>query len=83
MKLSLETNNLNDEDAVLISRALKHNTNLKELWLGGNNITEVGNGALRKAVYDTTSLNTVSESNHTCFIKGIDWVMMLVKFFTL
>ena len=45
---------------------------MEVLNLRGNNITEVGNGALRKAVYDPTSLNTVSDSNHTCYIEGID-----------
>ena len=73
MELSLKSNNLNDDDAILISRALKHNTNLKILNLSGNSITEVGNGALRKAVNGPTSLNTVSDSNHTCFIDGIDF----------
>ena len=71
-ELSLENNNLNDDDAVLISRALKHNTNLKRLNLCGNNFTEIGFDALQNAVNDTTSLNTVSDSNHTCYIEGID-----------
>ena len=70
-ELSLESNNLNDKDAVLISRALKHNSNMLELNLSGNNITEIGFTALRNAVNDTTSLNTVSDSNHTCVIEGI------------
>ena len=72
-RLYLENNNLNDEDAVLIARALKHNTNLKEFRLRENNIKDVGFSALRKAVNDTTSLNTVSDSNHTCFFDGVDF----------
>ena len=69
----MSRNYLNDEDAVLISRALKHNTNLKVLNLIENNIAEIGFTALRNAVNDTTSLNTVSESNHTCYIYGVDF----------
>ena len=51
---------------MLFARALKHNSNLSDLYLGENNIIEIQN-----AVYDTTSLNTVSDSNHTCFIHGV------------
>ena len=72
-ELCLESTNLNDEDVVLIARALKHNSNLSDLYLGGNNITEIGFTALRNAVYDPTSLNTVSDSNHTCYISNVDF----------
>ena len=61
---------MNDEDARLIAHALKRNTNLKDLWLGGNNITEVGVKALSKAVYNPESLNSVADCNHTCRILG-------------
>ena len=43
-------------NAILIACALKYNTNLEELCLGNNNVTEFGSRALRKAVYDDTSL---------------------------
>ena len=36
-------------------------------------MTEIGFTALCNAVNDTTSLNTVSDSNHTCFIDGVDF----------
>ena len=68
----MNNNNLNDEDAVLIARAMKHNTNLKVLCLDENNITEVGFKALREAVYDTTSLNSIADCNHTCSIYGLN-----------
>ena len=58
---------------MLIARALKHNSNLSDLYLGGNNITEIGFTALRNAVYDPTSLNTVSDSNHTYYISNVDF----------
>ena len=72
--LYLEGNKLNDEDAILIANALKKNTNLKDLRLGDNDITDIGKEALLKAVYDPTSLNSMSDCNHTCRIDldGID-----------
>ena len=72
-KLCLTKNNLNDEDATLISLALKHNTNLKWIHLERNGITEIGERALTKAIYDPTSLNSVADSNHTvCRIDGFN-----------
>ena len=68
----MSNNNLNDDDAVLIARALKHNTNLKDLWLDDNDITEVGRSALCKAIYDPTGLNSLSDCNHTCRIHGLN-----------
>jgi len=71
--LRLSDNHLNDDDARLIARALKHNTNLKDVWLCDNNITEVGVKALSKAVYNPESLNSVADCNHTCKVRGIDF----------
>ena len=71
--LCLANNNLNDEDARLIARALKRNTNLQYIFLVGNNITEVGCNALSKAVYNPESLNSLADCNHTCIICGIDF----------
>ena len=67
----MSNNNLNDEDARLIARALKRNTNLKYLWLGDNDITEVGRSALCKAIYDPASLNSLSDCNQRCDIFGL------------
>jgi len=69
-QLILENNNFNDEDATLIARALKHNINLEQIHLGDNDITDAGAKMLFKAVYDTTSLNSAADSNHTCQIVG-------------
>ena len=66
--LNLNGNNLNDHDAVLIADALKRNNTLRELYLGDNGITESGQDAFWKAVYDTTSLNAAAKSNHICQI---------------
>jgi len=72
-KLLLSGNELNDDNIVLIVRSLKHNTNLRHLRLEHNNITEVGKAALIKVVYDTTSLNSMADCNHTCCIDSISY----------
>jgi hypothetical protein len=59
--LSLSHNRLNDDDAILISQALKRNTELCNLWL----FTSIGVKALLTRVFDSSSLNSISESNHT------------------
>lgn len=70
-ELSLYNNRLDDNDATLIAAALGKNTNLRRLWLEENEFTHVGEIALCNAVFDCASLNSVSESNHTCFIEGV------------
>jgi len=72
--LFLAGNKLNDNDATLIASALKGNTNLERLRLDLNDLTDIGKDALSKAVYDPTSLNSVSGCNHTCNFEldGID-----------
>jgi hypothetical protein len=63
--INLESNRLNDNDAILISQALKRNTNLKTVCLYSNNFTSIGVKALLNCVFDSSSLNAISESNHT------------------
>lgn len=67
--LKLEGNQLDDNDAIVIAKALKHNTNLHTLDLTVNNISKSGWVALHKAEFDDTSLNSVADSNHTCNIR--------------
>ena len=69
----MANNNLNDEDARLIARALKHNTNLQFISLDGNYISGIGEEALGKALYNPTSLISLSDCNHTCRIHGLNW----------
>ena len=71
-RLVLTNNCLNGADATLIARALKQNTNLRRLNLGQNDLTDVGHDALRNAIFDSTSLNTVADSNHRCNIFGFE-----------
>ena len=64
-RIDLTHNRLNDDDVILISQALKRNTNLKTINLLSNNLTSIGMKALLKCVFDSSSLNAISESNHT------------------
>jgi hypothetical protein len=64
-RLCLDSNWLNDNDAILISQAPKRNTNLKFLHLERNNITSIGVKALLNCVFDSSNLNAISESIHT------------------
>jgi hypothetical protein len=61
----LDRNHLNDNDAILISQALKRNTNLKTLSLHTNSLTSIGVKSLITCGFDSSSLNALSESNHT------------------
>ena len=70
--LKLDNNSLNDDDAILFSRALKKNTNLLALRLTRNNFSSVGVKALFSSLYDSSSLNAISESNHTCELDLFD-----------
>ena len=63
--LCLAYNKLNDDDAILISQAMKRNTNLVTIHLHSNNITSIGVKALLTCAFDSSSLNAISESNHT------------------
>jgi Leucine-rich repeat (LRR) protein len=62
--LYLEHNRLNDNDATLIMQALKRNTHLDTLSLHTNSLTSIGVKALLTCVFDSSSLNAISESNH-------------------
>ena len=71
-ELSICDNELNDRDAELIAEALKQNTNLRCLYLRGNNITPAGFEGIGTAIYDSSSLNAVASSNHTCWIDCVE-----------
>jgi hypothetical protein len=67
--LDLGHNRLNDNDSVLISQALKRNTILLSITLYTNNMTSIGVKEMLTCAFDSSSLNAISESNHT--LKGI------------
>ena len=68
-KLLLDDNLLNDADAKKLSECLKTNNNLRVLDVSLNTITREGKAYLLFSVFNPTSLNSLSDSNHTCFIK--------------
>jgi hypothetical protein len=63
--IGIDHNQLNDDDALLISHALKRNTNMHLIQLHSNKITSIGVKVLLTCVFDGSSLNAISESNHT------------------
>jgi len=67
MDLNLSNNHLDDNDAVLIARALEQNDSIGWLQLNNNDFTDIGIKALTKVTYDPTSLNSVSDSNHDVY----------------
>ena len=70
--LDFSRNNIKDNDIELIASALMNNTNLSQLNLKDNDITEEGEKHILKAVFDPTSMNSIIESNHTCFPFAFD-----------
>ncbi|EJK52534.1 hypothetical protein THAOC_28176, partial [Thalassiosira oceanica] len=69
--LYLHSNKMNDDDAVLIAQSLGGNTHLTNLEVEDNDIQERGMRALYEAVNDTSTLNALSDSNHSCFPAGL------------
>ena len=66
--LWIRENELNDRDAELIAEALKQNTNLQQLHLGGGNMTTAGFEKIRAAIYDSSTLNAMESCNHSCLV---------------
>lgn len=62
----LNHTSISDNDTLLLASALEKNSNLQQLNLRHNNITEEGEKTLLKAVFDPTSMESIIESNHTC-----------------
>jgi hypothetical protein len=88
-ELCLRYNQLNDDDVILISQALKRNTNLHRMFLHSNNITSIGAKALFTCVFDGSNLNAISESNHTLKKNYMfwttgwdDWLQVLINCLT-
>ena len=52
----------------MIAIALRSNTTLTHLNIDENRVGEAGAEALRRALCDETSLNSVADSNHSCSI---------------
>ena len=69
-EICLVENNLSEDSIAEIAQAIKFNTNLRSLNLHSNKLTRVCENTLLKAVYDISSLNAISDSNHTCMISA-------------
>ena len=65
-QLILDHNIISNSDVAILASALKMNTHLLELSLEDNEITTEGDRILMKALFDTTSMNSIVESNHSC-----------------
>ena len=64
--LELDKNKLNDADAIQLSRALRKNRNLKALFVRGNDFTVSGVKSFFTAIFDSSSMNAIYASNHSC-----------------
>lgn len=64
--LELDKNRFKDDDTVQLSQSLKKNTNLRSLWLRGNSFSVVGVKTMFKAVFDSSSMTAIYDSNHSC-----------------
>ena len=65
--LDLTFNIFSNKCVPAFADALKHNKTLLSLHLGGNNIKMAGRVELvKRAICDTTSLESIADSNHTC-----------------
>mmetsp|Transcript_7957 Transcript_7957/g.11968 ORF Transcript_7957/g.11968 Transcript_7957/m.11968 type:complete len:370 (-) Transcript_7957:156-1265(-) len=64
-KLDLSHCDIDDGGIRKLALSLKSNTRLKYLHLEGNYISSVGISCLMKCVYDTASMQSLWESNHT------------------
>mmetsp|Transcript_7597 Transcript_7597/g.16553 ORF Transcript_7597/g.16553 Transcript_7597/m.16553 type:complete len:395 (+) Transcript_7597:418-1602(+) len=69
LHLILIGNSIGDSGAMQFAKALKSNTTMVELNLGYNHISSVGLETLFYAIFDTSSLNALADSNHTlCYL---------------
>ena len=69
--LSLASNNIGNEGALIFANALAKNLKLKILYLGGNGITAEGWSTFSNVLCDTSSINNTFLSNHTLCSFGV------------
>ncbi|KAL7464116.1 hypothetical protein ACHAXS_004450 [Conticribra weissflogii] len=66
--IDLRQNAIDDSGSATLAQALRGNVTLKSLDLRSNNISCIGRKKLMKCIFNTESLNEVSDSNHSCDI---------------
>jgi len=64
-KLDLYQNRIRDDGCMVIAESLRTNKRLRWLSVGMNNITSDGFASFIPAVYDTSSIDSTLNSNHT------------------
>ena len=69
--LSLGSNSISDEGALIFANAMASNNKLKTLSLFGNGITAEGWSGFSKTLCDTSSINNTFLSNHTLESLGV------------
>merc|ERR1711862_39470 len=69
--LDISNNKFDDQDVFCFAEALRVNRKLDRLDLENNCISDIGKHVLLQTLYDDSSLNAVSDSNHVCTIVGI------------
>jgi len=75
-ELNLTDNSFDESDAVLIANALRSNTTLRHLYIAENRMGDDVFDVWCRALYDESSLNSVADSNHHCYI-DTDFLMMV------
>ena len=70
--LWLDHNKISDSDTPLLASALRTNTHLHRLDLALNNITDAGRKNMLIAVFNTTSVDSIVHSNHSCLVHYSD-----------
>ena len=70
--LRLHNNEITDDDTLLLASALRKNSKLLSWNLKNNEITEEGEKTLLNALFDTTSMDSIVDSNHTCMAYTYD-----------
>lgn len=70
--IQLDGNNILDRDTLVLAAALKRNTNLRQIDLRRNVITEEGEKTLLNAMFDPRSMDSIVDSNHTCMAYTFD-----------
>eukprot|EP00984_Skeletonema_dohrnii_P036546 scaffold37623_cov178-Skeletonema_dohrnii-CCMP3373.AAC.1 len=73
-ELNLYDNSFDESDAVLIANALRSNTTLRHLYIAENCMGDDVFDVWCRALYDESSLNSVADSNHHCYI-DTDYLM--------
>jgi Ran GTPase-activating protein (RanGAP) involved in mRNA processing and transport len=68
--LDIEYNNFNDKSVPFFVDALRNNSTLLTLQMSGNKLKVQGGRKelIKGALCDSTSLQTIAESNHTCLV---------------